>query len=166
MKVSEVTQYKIYVDLDGVLCDLQSFIYELTGSRFAGNNKEDKHIWKQFNVHQEAGNPSFSILDKMPDADVLWNHVKGYHPNILTATGKLYDYGKREKTEWVRKNLDGYDKILTVPTSRDKAKYANYDHILIDDRHKSIDPWLDAGGIGILHTDATSTIKRLQELGI
>jgi hypothetical protein len=166
MKVSEITHYKLFVDLDGVMCDLYNFIYELTGSHFTDDNKEDEHIWKQVNAYQEAGNPTFSILNKMPDADVLWEYVKPYNPAILTATGKLYDYGRKEKVAWVEKHLSGYSDIITVTTSREKAKYAKDNHILIDDRHKSIDPWREAGGIGILHTDAQNTIRQLKKLGI
>lgn len=166
MKVSEITHYKLFVDLDGVMCDLDSFVYELTGSHLADDNKKDKDIWKIMNAYQEAGNPTFSILNKMPDADVLWGYVKTYNPDILTATGKHYEYGRKEKVHWVENNLDGYNEILTVRTSREKAQYAKENHILIDDRRKSIDPWREAGGIGILHTDAQSTIQQLKKLGL
>lgn len=166
MKASEITHYKLFVDLDGVMCDLNSFVYELTGSDLSDDSKLDKHIWDIVNQYQEEGHPTFSILNKMPDADVLWDYIRVYRPAILTATGMLYDYGTKEKTQWVHKNLNGYSEIITVPTSREKAKYAKPNHILIDDRHKSIDPWREAGGIGILHKDAESTIQKLQKLGI
>jgi hypothetical protein len=48
MKLFEVKKdYKLFVDLDGVMAD----------------------------------------LDKMPDADQLWNYIVKYTPDILTATG-------------------------------------------------------------------------------
>jgi hypothetical protein len=47
-----------------------------------------------------------------------------------------------------------------------KAAYAKPNHILIDDREKSIQPWREAGGIGILHTSAADTISQLQKLGL
>lgn len=166
MKLSEITKYKLFVDLDGVMCDLDSFVYELTGSHLTDDSKKDKEIWKKMNAYQQAGHPTFSILNKMPDADVLWDYVKPYVPAILTATGNNYEYGRKEKTYWVENNLDGYSEILTVVTSREKAQYAEDNHILIDDRHKSIDPWREAGGIGILHIDAQSTIQQLKQFGL
>ena len=42
----------------------------------------------------------------------------------------------------------------------------NPDAILIDDRLKSIGPWRQKGGIGILHTDANETIRQLKRLGL
>jgi hypothetical protein len=36
--------------------------------------------------------------------------------------------------------------------------------ILVDDRNKSIDPWVEAGGIGVLHKSVPDTIGQLREL--
>jgi hypothetical protein len=47
-----------------------------------------------------------------------------------------------------------------------KAEYAEPNAILIDDQPKSIDPFIAAGGIGILHTSAANTIKELKKLGL
>ena len=38
-------------------------------------------------------------------------------------------------------------------------------NILIDDYMKNIREWEAAGGIGILHTDASSTINDLKKVG-
>ena len=50
-----------------------------------------------------------------------------------------------------------------------KYKYAKtkpaVQNILIDDTKKKLDPWIEAGGIGILHTSAASTISELKEWG-
>jgi len=35
---------------------------------------------------------------------------------------------------------------------------------LIDDRQKNIDAWVEAGGIGIVHTSAANTIEQLKAL--
>ena len=56
--------------------------------------------------------------------------------------------------------------VNLVRKSNDKAAYAAPNHILIDDRSKSIQPWVAAGGIGILHTNAANTIRQLKEVGI
>lgn len=112
------------------------------------------------------GEPDFSKLQKLPDADQLWNYVKPYKPSILTATGKPFGPNSRQKGLWVKNNLIGYKDVNMVVGSREKAKYAWPDAILIDDRLKSIIPWREKGGIGILHTSAEDTIRQLKKLGL
>ena len=51
-------------------------------------------------------------------------------------------------------------------SAKDKAQYASPNAILIDDRSKAIDPWVDMGGIGILHTNTNNTIEQLKQIGI
>ena len=46
-----------------------------------------------------------------------------------------------------------------------KKDHAGENRILIDDTAKNIADWEAAGGIGILHTDASSTIAKLKEIG-
>jgi hypothetical protein len=51
---------------------------------------------------------------------------------------------------------------IFVPAAQ-KAKFAAPNHILIDDMEKNITAWEAAGGIGILHKNATDTINTLKE---
>jgi len=159
--------YHIYVDLDGVLADLESHIENIIGHplRTAPNgdweNADD--IWKQL---REMGEPDFSKLELLPDAMTLWDYVKKYNPNVLTATGHPVEKNDKEKRQWVKDNLTGYNDVFTVVASRNKSKWAWPDAILIDDREKSIEPWREKGGIGILHTSADATIAELKELGL
>ena len=55
---------------------------------------------------------------------------------------------------------------LILAFAHQKKDYANENSILIDDRSKNIDQWRAAGGIGILHINAASTIEKLKELGL
>lgn len=164
MRAAEL-ETKLFVDLDGVLADLDRYVREEFGAKLGVSKDKDNLIWGEINARREQGIPVFSILEMMPDAQVLWDFVKPYHPNILTATGRNYKSGKAEKRAWVQQHLRGYDQIITVPKSMDKAKFAAPNHILIDDRMQSIGPWRKAGGIGILHKSAIDTIKQLRELG-
>lgn len=168
LKELKPKDYHIYVDLDGVLADLQSEIEDILDIKITTSpGKTDwddaDEIWR---LLRELGEPDFSKLRKLPDADRLWNYVKQYKPSILTATGKPAGKNGRQKTEWVKKNLTGYKDIHTVVGSRLKAQYAWPDAILIDDRLKSINPWRQKGGIGILHTSAEDTIRQLKKLGL
>jgi len=167
MKLFEMKKdYKIYVDLDGVMADLDKHVKERTGMSFGQLRATGSGFTKFVAAEREKGNTVFDTLDKMPDADVLWNYIVKYNPDILTATGYPSEKAAAEKIRWVMDNLDGYDQILHTISGADKHKYAASNHILIDDRDKAILPWRKAGGIGILHTSAADTITQLQKLGL
>jgi len=169
MKLFELkTDYKIFVDLDGVVADLDKHVLELTGKTFPQLRKDDNDDgFQNFVDSQRAeGNTIFDDLPLMPDAQELWNYIVKYKPSILTATGVPEAEAAAEKIRWVMENLSGYDKIYTVKKSILKAEYAQPNHILIDDRVKSINPWREAGGIGIEHKSAADTISQLKSLGL
>lgn len=134
------------------------------------NHKHNKkEFWKAVTRWMGDGKPFFVEMDPMVDAFMLWEYVKEYEPTILSAVGNIHvDVALREKTEWVRMHLgdNTAEKAILVRKAIDKALHAAPRHILIDDRSKAIDPWVEAGGIGILHTSAEDTIKQLMELGI
>lgn len=160
--------YHIYVDLDGVLADLTSHIEGVIGHRLKtiggdGDWENADAIWKQLRKMNE---PDFSKISLLPDAMTLWNYIKKYKPNILTATGQPAERNDKQKRQWVKNNLTGYKNVYSVVASRNKAKWAWPDAILIDDRMKSIGPWRERGGIAIHHTSATNTIAELKKLGL
>jgi len=167
MKLFEMKKdYKIYVDLDGVMADLDKHVKERTGMSFEQLRATGSGFTQFCAAERKEGNTVFDNLDKMPDADELWNFVVKYNPDILTATGYPIEKATAEKIRWVMNNLSGYDQILTTVSGVNKHKYAAPNHILIDDRNKAILPWRKAGGIGILHTSAADTISQLQKLGL
>lgn len=161
-------EFTIYMDLDGVMANLDKFVYEYTGHwlTYNDNNPEDQEAWEKCQVFARENRPFYSAFEMMPDAQELWDYVKPYKPRILTATGPDYEYSTKEKNKWVNKHLDNFKDIITVRRSAEKAEYANHKSILIDDRMVSIGPWTRAGGIGILHTSAHDTIDRLRQLGL
>lgn len=167
MKLFEIkTEYKIFVDLDGVMADLDKLVKERTGKTFEQLRATGSGFTEFCDAQREEGNTIFDKLDKMPGADYLWDYVVKYNPDILTATGKPTEKPTAEKIRWVMDNLSGYNQILTTISGTQKKKYAAPNHILIDDRMKAIGPWREAGGIGILHTSAEDTISQLKLLGL
>lgn len=168
LKYLKPDDYHIYVDLDGVLANLHDYIERVIGEPVrTGPNGTDwldaNKIWKELRRLDE---PDFTKLELLPDAMTLWDYVKPYKPNILTATGHPAERNDKQKREWVEKHLTGYNKVYTVVASRKKAKFAWPDSVLIDDRMKSLGPWRERGGIGILHKNAADTIRQLKELGL
>lgn len=173
MKVNEIVttneqKTRIYCDLDGVLVDFDRWADDQLGYRPSDWDSDAKdQFWSDVKILVDSGSSFFGDMHPISDAFVLWNYIKGYDPTILSATGRI-DTAPAEKRAWVKKYL-GYKFALTavlVPKAINKAQHATPNSILIDDRVKAIDPWIAAGGIGILHTSAADTIKQLKQLGL
>jgi aromatic ring-cleaving dioxygenase len=107
-------------------------------------------------------------LPWMPGGKELWAYISKYDPDILTSP--MDKAGKTEslsgKLTWVEKNLGlNADK---VNFAHDKYKFAispdGKPNILIDDFESKVNPWNEAGGIGILHLNSKNTINILNLL--
>jgi 5'(3')-deoxyribonucleotidase len=163
--IVESMNYKIYMDLDGVVADFNKMVVKLTG-KSAQELDDAGELWDVLLDQHSKGFKIWGDLDLMPDAKKLWNYIKKYDVTVLTSTGStLHKDGKKEKKDWVRKHFGLKDIIATTSGSK-KAMYAEPNAILIDDMAKNIDKWKSAGGIGIIHTSATNTINRLKTLGL
>jgi hypothetical protein len=172
LKELKPEEYHLYVDLDGVVADLHRAIKEVTGHSIIDNendqaNPKDDAAWREFHAIMRQGHAFFADLHMMPGADKFWSYIRKYEPKILTATGKI-NPGEvdKQKRVWVDKHLPGHGEVHTVIASRHKAKYAWPDSILIDDRMKSIGPWREKGGVGILYKNADQAIAELKALGL
>lgn len=148
----------IYCDLDGVLADFNKAFQSLTGK--LPHEVERKELWTTINA-----TPLYWYqLDKMPDADVLLSFLNKSPYQILTglpASG--YDKAEVEKRAWVKDKINENLQVICC-LSKDKPIYCQKGDILIDDFPPNIRAWQKAGGIGILHTNAHSTIQQLKEI--
>lgn len=117
-------------------------------------------------IFNYASRDGFFIgLDKMPDADELMDGIIALtkkKPNILTAPLETSRNCKWEKKAWIEKHYK--DKINNFYIEGDKHKYAAPNHILIDDTPKKIRPFVEKGGIGILHTSAKDSLEQLERI--
>lgn len=165
-KGAAVPSYKLYVDLDGVLVDFDREMERIGFKRadVEGNSKAKSRFWAKVGAMAKNGEAFWGVMHPMADAHVLWDYVKKYSPEILSATGHVGN-ATQEKYEWMERFAPKVPTHL-VKKSADKAQFAAPNHILIDDRAKSIEPWVAAGGIGILHVSAADTIRQLKELGL
>lgn len=161
LQEQEDPKYKIYVDMDGVLVDFDGGYEKLTGmTTRAADEKGPEFFWKPIS---KAGAKWWITLNWMPDGKQLWDYVKKYNPELLSAPSRE-EASKMGKRVWVKRELPGVKLILK--SADKKQEFASPNSILIDDREKNIEQWKSAGGVGILHTDAASTIKKLKELGL
>lgn len=165
--IESFSDYTIYCDMDGVLVDFKRGYQNLTGVKIGAPKigKEREEFWKGFKVSLQKGNMTetqyWATLPWMGDGKQLWGYIKKHSPTILSAPSHS-DESKVGKKIWIKRELGNVPTIL----SYNKGNYAHKNGILIDDRKDFIDKWVAGGGIGILHTSTSNTIKELKKLGI
>jgi 5'(3')-deoxyribonucleotidase len=154
-------EYQIFCDLDGTLADFDRMfmlVSDMSGDAYEKQYGKNS-IWDEVN----AVDHFFFKLPLMPGADKLIRILNQYDTTVLTAPTNYVPQCKADKQAWVRKYLGGG---IRVVFEKEKYKYATPHSILIDDYKKNIDPWIRAGGIGILHTGTNNTIKELAKYGV
>jgi 5'(3')-deoxyribonucleotidase len=156
--------FDLYLDADGVICGFDQHVQKIFGKKVEAFQPKGS-FWAALTHHDTHVEKFFRNLPKMTDADILMTFmIENFsHVKVLTACGTTPKDAKEQKIEWFAEHYPNVECIV-VTKSPDKAKYAHSKAILIDDRAKSIDPWVAAGGIGILHTSAEDTIAQLRAI--
>jgi len=151
---------RLYLDMDGVLCDFQTAYTKLrTGA------EDNKKRFKAAVIDHKI----FENLEFMPDAKELLAHVRTLpvHIEILTSVGTFDPFQgeetKKQKRLWLSKHNIMY-KPNFVRSKPEKAEYATPTSILVDDSIGCIEPFNAKGGHGILHTAAKKTNSNLDSL--
>ena len=160
---STKSPYKIFCDMDGVLTDFDARF------RYFGNMDprayESKYGKEKFwdLIDRQIGVRFWVGMEWMPEGQKLWDYIKPHNPTLLSAPSRQNE-SRLGKRLWVKNNVPGTKLILA---NREKKKnYSGKDQILIDDRPDNINEWVNAGGIGILHTSTSNTINELKQLGL
>ena len=155
---------KIYLDMDGVLCDFEKRYFHLFDET-PSETRDKKNFnpnWKQF-----VKGENFATLDWYPGGKELLSFIKKYPVDveILSSSGgpQFHDEVARQKKVWLKMHNIAY-KPNIVPGRKEKSKYAGKGIILIDDTPDVIEAFDAAGGIGILHKDVGKTIELLKVL--
>lgn len=153
----------LYLDSDGVVVDFDLHCLNIFG-RCASDFSHKGSFWAAVTRHDAEVQKFFRHMPKCDGADLLVDfglqHFRS--TSILTAAGNTPRDAPEQKIEWYAHEYPGV-KCIVVTKSPDKAVHASPTAILVDDRAKSIDPWVAAGGIGILHTSVENTIAQLSE---
>jgi phosphoglycolate phosphatase-like HAD superfamily hydrolase len=152
----------IYIDMDGVIVDFEKGYVQKFGVT-PQSTRENKNFANRFEIFIDDG--EFSKLDPMPDANLLFTFLNSLSvpKEILSSTAAPHWHNRvaTQKQMWLLKHNIQY-KANLVPGKDLKHRYATPNSIIIDDTKSVIDDWNKAGGIGILHTDAVSTIGMLK----
>lgn len=152
----------IYVDMDGVVADFEGAIEQRFGKPMEAMAKRE--VWRNILQYNDNVAPWFYSLPEMPDAQELWKFVTENFSDVqmLTAKGNSPKDAGGQKRKWAGEHLGWDVPVNIVISSAEKAEFAHPKAVLIDDRSNAIDPFVAAGGIGILHKRASTTINALK----
>ena len=172
LEEAEEEKVTFYLDMDGVLADFEKRFKDITG--MLPPDYEKKHgkeaFWKLIDVdHKIKFWTGIPVLD---GAKILVDKVREYGYEILTAPSKNAE-SRIGKSLWLknhRQDLFGGDKpkvnFKYSGFKQDVKKNLTKNDILIDDRAKNIDPWIAAGGTGILYQNINQVITDIDKLGL
>ena len=158
----------IYIDMDGVVADFDTFVSSLLERPIGWEATSDlsDEEWKKL----ASVDRLYYKLPMMPDATKLIAYIKSlntrYHIEFLTAIPRrtTIPSAQADKQAWVDKYFPGM-KMNIGPYSHDKQKWCTPGDILIDDRPSNIEQWTAAGGIAVYHTgDVDASIKYLNKV--
>ena len=166
----EESEYKVYLDMDGVLADFDKRFEDLSGmgpSEFEskyGKNKFWDFIDEEHKISFWVGIPEMSGAKQLVDA------VKKYNYELLTApSAKKQSY--LGKILWVRNHKDLFGGKPRINFKKAKEKHEVKSNlqktdILIDDRLDTIERWNSAGGTGIHYQNVSQVLNDLGKLGL
>ena len=158
----------IYIDMDGVVADFDSYVSALLGRPIGWGATQDLTDveWERL----ASVDRLYFQMPLMPDATKLIAYIKSlstrFHVQFLTAVPRrsTIPSAKDDKQAWVDKYFPGM-RMDIGPYSHHKQKWCKPGDILIDDRPSNIEQWTAVGGIAIYHTgDVDDSIKRLNEV--
>lgn len=167
---------RIYLDMDGVLADFDAGLRALGIKPNQATNKSRSHMTPDEIVLKDKvydailAQPFFNTLPLMRDAQVLWDFCAPFEPVILTAAPSResgFEKAAREKREWIEEHFGPIpDERFICTNSSKKRNYVGHlpgeYQVLIDDRPSNVHGWREAGGLGILHLSAESSIGLLE----
>lgn len=155
---------KIYLDMDGVLCNFEKRYFELYNEH--PSSSRDTKNWSE-NWTNFVSTKQFESLEIFPGAIQLLRYVRRTEIpiEILTSSGgaKYHDLVAAQKNIWLKKQGLTYKRNV-VPNRSLKAEYATSDTILIDDTEDVIVAFKRADGIGILHKSIDETLQTLDSV--
>ena len=148
---------KIYVDMDGVLCNFERRYEE----RYGKLDEKSRKTNFRSNFDDFIKTKQFATLDPMPDFKHLVAYLtalRGIPKEILSSTAyeETYEEIKGQKEKWLHDHNIMWPANF-VPGKRHKYKFATPDSIIIDDTESVISDWNKAGGIGIHHRNWNET---------
>ena len=164
--------YKIYLDMDGVVADFEKRFIDLAG--MGPKEFENKYGKNKFWDFIDEGDNKIKFwvgIPPMDGASQLVDYVSQHDYSMLTAPSAKKQ-SRLGKLLWIRNHTgDIFPSKPQVIFKKAKEKHLvkpslTEKDILIDDRADTISNWESAGGTGILYTSASQVISALKKLGL
>ncbi len=165
LQEQEQDNLTFYLDMDGVLADFDRRFTELAGQSPDDykNEKGENAFW---DFIDEKHKKVFWVgIPLMKGAKNLVNAVKDYNYQILTSPS-IKKQSEEGKQEWIEKYKDllfngNIPKVEFKSSGKKHTVKTNLtkNDILIDDRSKNIDPWIENGGTGILYKNINQVLR-------
>lgn len=159
----------LYVDMDGVLSDFDTFYHSRFG-KLPSKVRQDK-VPGEYSSYWNAliDERGFEKLPLFPGASKLLeflddlNH-KQVNIALLTSTAGFDRHNdvQNQKLNWLKQHNIIYPAVV-VPGKRFKKGYASKTSFLIDDTEVNVKDFIDAGGSGVVHYYPDPTIKAVTE---
>lgn len=151
--------------MDQVLCNFLKGADDAVGGSFVTADRKTR-----WNTITSMGKKFWENLEWMPGSKQMYSFISKYDPYVLSAySDKDATGSKTGKMNWLKKNTKFKRSKINLVLRDQKKKFAKDNdgkaNILIDDYEKNIKEWEQAGGIGVLYTNAPNTIRELKKLG-
>ena len=154
---------RIYLDLDGVLCDFNTQFLLMTKTGHTAQKYVELYgAEEMIEEVKKRGQEFFATMPWKKDGELLYNYCKKYRPIILTSYIDTEEC-RLGKTQWVQNFLQPKTEVIFT---NEKEIYADEYSILIDDNGRTVRSWIKKGGEGIRHTSSIETIKELKKRGL
>ena len=143
----------LFLDCDGVFSDFDKNVINLFGKH--PRELTTEKLWELVNNESDF----WPSIQKMEDADRLWEFMKPFNPTVITGCPKdNFEQAAAHKRVWIKKHF-GQDVEIITCLSKDKQTHMKAKNdILVDDFMSNIKRWRKAGGIGVLHRNVDQTI--------
>ena len=158
----------VYLDLDGVLFDLEASLVEFTGNSHPMDDRDT--LFKSY-LPDFVDDDGFARIPPLNNAYELVEGILAMecHVAILTSGGSFYPE-RGVVAEQKKRCLDDYFPMLKyVPfcitsSGASKSQLAHSNAILIDDHAPNIIKFSDAGGYGVIYspTEYNSALKQVR----
>ena len=155
-----------YVDMDGVLANFFAEYAKLAGVT-TGNYKDIPPAKTDPTLDKMIGTDFFDRLPKFPTTDKLIQMVVKEFGSYKILSSPLrgdHENSKVQKIKWIKRELGIQpDEIIVVGRKDSYAVQADgTQNILIDDRGKNIQGWLQRGGYGVKYQADEDPLSKVQ----
>lgn len=146
----------IYMDLDGVLCDLVAGLRPFHSFDLETWPLGEYDLHKSLNLTEEVWDKCnekwWSELPKTKDADTIMNFAVSLKPKRIHILTQTPPRNKQScvigKKNWIKKHYS--DLHYSIISDVNKDCWASVDTLLIDDSDKNVNGFLKAGGMTFL----------------